>query len=64
MISYTREYRRGICSICGERIGSSFDHKECSAAKKEMDGASNEGRAPKKLSKKQCESIGKFYRGK
>ena len=58
------ESRNRICSICGDHIGRGYDHKECSAAKKEMYEDICAGRASKKLTKAQCETMGKFFEGK
>lgn len=59
------ELRTGLCSICGEHIGAGFDHVECSKAKKEIYGDSNENKHPKKkISKKQTDYFGKLMSGK
>ena len=52
------------CSICGDHVGTGYDHKECSAAKKEMYEDIKRVSASKKLTEDQCEQMGKFFEGK
>jgi len=47
------------CIICGDHVGGGFDHAECSKVKKEMYGDRHKSTSKKKLSKQDCDYLGR-----
>jgi hypothetical protein len=58
-----KEWNERICTICGEHIGSGYDHSECSKIKQEAHADDKRKRRPVKLDKKQTSYLGRYFSG-